>query len=321
MASAPIKLKLKLGGGSTAASTSAAGAATINDGPTSTSSSSSNNQPGQAVASNQPRQPATGARTSSSAATPPDTLANIVLPKLKALPQSAPASDAGSTTADAAATSAPKPKRKRAPKRPAGEPGPGKAWRKGLKGTIVAGQLDASQLPSAASASGVASASMSRTGSNATAIAGPSATMQGVTTSSSRVSTGWSSSTIQDYRTPRPRKWQRHQQEITTVTGKTIKIKSWVGGKSLMLVTETHSLKIVHFRTAPVSLYAEWRKNRPAVATTVGSPAASTSGTSAGTRTSVPIRQVPTPARDAGRAQAAAAVASIKNSPVEPAGA
>jgi len=27
-----------------------------------------------------------------------------------------------------------KPKRKRAPKRPAGEPGPGKAWRKGLKG-------------------------------------------------------------------------------------------------------------------------------------------------------------------------------------------
>lgn len=58
------------------------------------------------------------------------------------IPAKGVAAEAQGVAAEAQGEEAPekpaKPKRKRAPKRPAGEPGPGKHWRKGLKGYVVA---------------------------------------------------------------------------------------------------------------------------------------------------------------------------------------
>ncbi|KAK4053529.1 hypothetical protein OIV83_001697 [Microbotryomycetes sp. JL201] len=273
MSSAPLKLKFKLGNATTAAQDPSAGTV-----PTATTAQSAvasdSNAFGGAVDAvpAMPPHPQPSSITGSPA--PNMTLGHMVLPKLEALPSSsAPDSDAG--------TSDTKPKRKRAPRRAAGEPGPGKAWRKGLKGTIVAGQVDTTQLPTLQPASGVGSPSMSRTGSN-TVAAGPSSTLQAQSTvNAGRVSTGWPSSMIPDYRTPKPRKWHQGQQDITTVSGNTIKLRSWIG--------------------APVSLYAEMRKTRPA------NTASSTTA-----RTAVPIRHVPAPSARG----ATPTSISTKNSPV-----
>lgn len=59
---------------------------------------------------------------------------NVPGPRRVMAPSATPSSASGSTTSKLDADGKPKVKRKRTVKRPAGETGPGKSWRKGLKG-------------------------------------------------------------------------------------------------------------------------------------------------------------------------------------------
>ncbi|ORY72383.1 hypothetical protein BCR35DRAFT_307649 [Leucosporidium creatinivorum] len=144
---------------------------------------------------------------------------------------------AGGAKAAAAAAGAKvpgeKPKRKRAPKRPPGEPGPGKAWRKGLKGTLAAGTGAAAAGASPARTS----PSVSRAGSTAGG-AGPSTPSGGgagglhAIGSVPKIATSFLPPLALDVRTPRPRRWSVGVKELKSVTGATLKFRSWRGASS-----------------------------------------------------------------------------------------
>ncbi|KAK4058534.1 hypothetical protein OIO90_000696 [Microbotryomycetes sp. JL221] len=274
MASTPLKLTFKLGGHASAApSTSGSAVASASS---SNSSTPLDTTPGVTAAQYDQSQAQQQRATTASVSLKLDAM---TLPKLEPLPSSDTGATADNNKSNKRPLSSvgdeikkPPPKRKRPARRAPGEAGPGKAWRRGITGTIVAGQVDTSSLPAAVAGSAAGSTLMSRAGS---VEGGPMRAASGAgayaatLAASSKAVYGFSTSAVQDYKTPKPRKWQRAPLDIKTIGGRTIKLTSWIG--------------------APVSLYAELRKTNPALPSAT-TPTPSSSAAPPGARTALPIR-------------------------------
>ncbi|BGP23553.1 hypothetical protein Rt10032_c02g0710 [Rhodotorula toruloides] len=122
----------------------------------------------------------------------------------------------------------PKPKKKKAAAKKPGEPGPGKSWRKGLKGNLAGVGLDAAiaaglhgaSTPGASTPGGAASPAPSRAsaaGGTGAVGAPPKLGNQFLATQPLQIGT------------PRPRKWIKAKMEFKRFDGETILLPSWQG--------------------------------------------------------------------------------------------
>ncbi|GAA6034363.1 hypothetical protein JCM8097_002689 [Rhodosporidiobolus ruineniae] len=132
--------------------------------------------------------------------------------------------------ADDAPDGEPKPKKKK-PSKPKGEAGPGKAWRKGVKGNLAGVGLDPSIGAQIHAAVGTgASLSLTNPGSPA-----PGASTPGGAASTAaigappKLGNQFLPSQSLQVGTPRPRKWRRGRVVIKSITGRALGLPSWQG--------------------------------------------------------------------------------------------
>lgn len=111
-----------------------------------------------------------------------------------------------------------KPKRKRAPKRPSGEIGPGKHWRKGMKGNLagVGLQVPIPAPPPIVYPYGAGPPPLIPSRSH---IIGPAP----------KIATAFLPPLALETRTPKPRKWSKVVKELTSITGMPLHFRSWQG--------------------------------------------------------------------------------------------
>ncbi|GAA5903137.1 hypothetical protein JCM5296_003351 [Sporobolomyces johnsonii] len=125
----------------------------------------------------------------------------------------------------AGADGAEKPKKKRAPKKAPGEVGPGKSWRKGLKGNLAGVGLD----PATAASIRENLSTNPTAGASSPAAAAPSVRPSAAVGAPPKLATQFLPPQALEVNTPRPRRWIRSRMEFRSITGGTVRLPSWQG--------------------------------------------------------------------------------------------
>ncbi|BGO90389.1 hypothetical protein NBRC10512_004830 [Rhodotorula toruloides] len=144
----------------------------------------------------------------------------------------------------------PKPKKKKTAAKKPGEPGPGKSWRKGLKGNLagvgldpaVAAGLHGAGTPGASSPGGAGSPAPSRAsaaGGTGGVGAPPKLGNQFLATQPLQIGT------------PRPRKWIKGKMEFKRYDGATILLPSWQGDSYSAFATAVGTAEIDELASPP----------------------------------------------------------------------
>ncbi|KWU42141.1 hypothetical protein RHOSPDRAFT_36339 [Rhodotorula sp. JG-1b] len=207
-----------------------------------------------------PPPPPAGGRGGAGLATPspaPATPASSTSTTTAATARGAKGKGAAARKADDAPEGEPKPKKKRTATKKSSEPGPGKHWRKGLKGNLAGVGLD----PAIAATlqAGGASGAGTPTSSAAQHASSPGPSRGSTVGVSSAIAPppklGNQFITVQSLQigTPRPRKWIKSKMAFKKVGGGTIMLPSWQGDSYSAFATAVGTAEIDELASPPPS--------------------------------------------------------------------
>ncbi|GAA5919020.1 hypothetical protein JCM1841_002696 [Sporobolomyces salmonicolor] len=198
---------------------------------------------------------------------------------------SSPAPSVASTSASKAKAKAPakpkaavssadgaeKPKKKRAPKKAPGEVGPGKSWRKGLKGNLAGVGLD----PATAASIRENLTTNPPAAASSPSAAAPSARPSAAVGAPPKLATQFLPPQALEVNTPRPRRWIRSRMEFRSITGGTVRLPSWQGDSFSPYADHIASTQIDELASPPPpSLPSALASNAPNTSAPTSTPTA-----------------------------------------------
>ncbi|BGP38753.1 hypothetical protein JCM10450v2_002707 [Rhodotorula kratochvilovae] len=157
---------------------------------------------------------------------------------------------AGKTKADEPPDGEPKPKKKRSAKKP-GEPGPGKSWRKGLKGNLAGVGLDPT-IAASLHTGGTASPAGSSPAPARSAVVGSTSAVG----APPKLNNQFLAANPLHIGTPRPRRWIKTKIAFKRVDGMSIALPSWQGDSYSAYATAALAAQTDELASPPPLRYA-----------------------------------------------------------------